>query len=93
MTVPLFPGDIAGGLRFTLGLNWVEIISEVVRAPWSLQVAGPYDGVSRTGYSIVFGPTIMGGADGVNNLFTLGVCNQRYQVWRNGLLQTLGTVL
>ena len=87
MAVPPQPGDLMVAQVYTLGLqlggsNPVRYVS-----PIALQITGKFDGVSTLA-EIVFGPTIMGGVDGKNNLFTFGVSFQRVQVWRNGLLQT-----
>ena len=90
MVAPPAPGDTLVACVFTKGLQLGGVTPTRYVAPWSMQVAGPYDGVGLN-YQIVFGPTIMGGVDGKNNLFQVGAASQRWQVWRNGVLQTLGT--
>lgn len=56
-------------------------------APNVFAVAGPLDGVGLV-YQIQIGPTIFGLTDGTNNLFVVGCAMPRWQIWRNGVLQT-----
>lgn len=88
MVVPPTSSDALTALVYTIGEQLGGASPFLASLPWSLPVEGAYDGVSLS-YSIVFGPTIMGGVDGRNNLFTWGVQIPRGQIFRNGILQTL----
>lgn len=89
MTTPPTGNDILTARVFAIGRNLGGPGPTRYIAPWTLRLAGAFDGVS-TSYQIVFGPTIAGICDGVNPTFTWQVWVQRGQVWRNGILQTQG---
>ena len=88
MTMPPPRGSLLVAQVFARGLQLGGATQKRYIAPWSLNVQGPYDGVS-TAYEIVFGPTISGGVDGVNNLFQWQSSIARGQIFLNGILQTL----
>jgi hypothetical protein len=87
MTQPPPVGSLLVAQVFTKGLQLGGNTAKRYVAPWGYTVTGPYDGVG-VAYRITTGPTISGGVDGVNNLYQIAVSNQRYQVWKNGVLQT-----
>jgi hypothetical protein len=88
MTEPPPVGSVLTAQVFVKGIQLGGSTAKRYVSPWALTVQGPYDGVSTAGYEIVIGPSLIGNLDGVNALLQVPVANQRYQVWRNGLLQT-----
>jgi hypothetical protein len=89
MAVPPPVGSLVTAVVFAKGLQLGGSSPKRFLAPWVFPVQGAYDGVG-TAYSVVVGPTISGGCDGSNSLFTWGCSLSRAQVFRNGLLQTNG---
>ncbi len=89
MVVPPSHDDVLTARVFAIGRQLGGSSPTRYIAPWSLSLAGPYDGVG-TAYQIVFGPTISGVCDGANPVFTVQVQLQRLQLFRNGILQTVG---
>ena len=87
--VPPGAGDIVTARVFARGKQLGGTTPERYISPWSLSLAGAYDGTG-TNYQIQFGPSIVGDCDGVNNLFTWGVNMPRVKIYRNGVLQTFG---
>lgn len=81
-TVPA-PGTTLFAQVFTKGLQLGGATAKRYVAPIQFPVAG-----SGVNYQIQVGPTIFGVVDGTNKLFILGAVYQRWQIWRNGILQT-----
>jgi len=90
MVIPPSPGDVLTARVFAIGRQLGGSSPSRYIAPWSLPLAGAYDGVS-TAFQIVFGPTISGDCNGLNAVFGTAVSLARMQVFRNGILQTAGT--
>lgn len=89
LLLPPQPGDVVTAAVFARGKALGGPTPERFIAPWSIQLAGRYDG-EATLYQIDTGPTIFGALNGTNKLFSVACQLSRMQVWRNGLLQTLG---
>lgn len=89
LIAPPGPGDVLTAQVFNLGKQLGGATPKRYVAPVAYPVAGALDGKS-TAYQIQIGPTIFGALDGINKLFTFGVPFRRIQLWRNGVLQTIG---
>lgn len=92
MMTPPTAMEILTAVVFSIGVALGGRTPTRYVAPWHLPFAlvGPYDGVGTT-YYVVLGPTIFGTVDGANATFTFGVQLQKVSVFRNGILQTVGT--
>lgn len=89
LVVPPIPGDILSARVFAIGKQLGGPNPHRYIAPWTLRLTGKFDSVSLF-YEIVMPPTIQGGVDGKNGLFTWSVQVARAQVFKNGILQTIG---
>lgn len=87
---PPGPSDRLTAVIFQKGLQLGGATPARYVAPWQLPLPleGPYDGLGNL-YAVVFGPTINGSLDGVNKVFQTSVQMPRWQIFRNGILQTL----
>ena len=86
-TVAPVLGDVITASVFQIGLQLGGATPQRYVAPVSFPVFGAFDGAGLV-YSISTGPTIFGLLDGINNLFLVGAAMPRWQIWRNGILQT-----
>ena len=87
MTVAPSPGDILTARVFAIGLQLGGSNPMKYIAPWTLRLSGTYDTIN-TAFRIAWGPTITPASQ--PGVYTWGVPFRRAQIFRNGLIQTVG---